>query len=417
MFVFSGANISSTEKLLWINKESQPVKNLTRIVDKIFLEKFGKKDGRIIVRSPGRVNLIGEHTDYNEGFVLPAAVDKAIFFAVAPRTDRCCRFYAADLEASYECDLDSIQKSPEGWPNYLLGVIDQLRKAGNEVEGCDLVFGGDIPIGAGLSSSAALEAGFAFALNDLFELGVDRLDLVKLAHRAENEFVGVQCGIMDQFVNIFGEPKKVLRLDCRSLEFEYYPFERDDIRIVLCDTQVRRALASSEYNVRRRQCEAGVEALRRYDGRLKSLRDVGQDFLSEHRNDLEPVVYKRCDYVVRENIRVAQACEDLQRNDFHSFGQRMYQSHRGLRDDYEVSCPELDVLVELASAIDGVLGARMMGAGFGGCTINLVEEAHVHDFVETIGRRFQERMGGQIKVCATSIQSGTTKLVDERIHV
>ena len=385
-------------------------------LDTVFLEKFGKRDGRIIVRSPGRVNLIGEHTDYNEGFVLPAAVDKAIIFAVSPRSDRRCRFYAADLDASFESGIDSIQKSSEGWPNYLLGVIEQLRKAGNEVGGCDLVFGGDIPIGAGMSSSAALEAGFAFALNDLFTLGIDRLDLVKLAQRAENEFVGVQCGIMDQFVNIFGEAKKVLRLDCRSLEYRHYPFERSDIRIVLCDTQVRRALASSEYNVRRRQCETGVGVLRRYNRGLKSLRDVQLDFLSEHRGDLEPVVYKRCDYVVHENIRVGQACDDLERNDFRSFGQRMYQSHRGLRDDYEVSSPELDVLVELASRIEGALGARMMGAGFGGCTINLVEQAHVEGFVERIQHGYHERLGRQIKVYVTSIESGTAKLVDERIQ-
>ena len=390
--------------------------HLAHRVDKAFLEKFGKRDGRIIVRSPGRVNLIGEHTDYNEGFVLPAAVDKAIMLAVAPRTDRRCRFYAADLDASFQCDLESIQKSSGGWPNYLLGVLVQLRKAGKTLGGCDLAFGGDIPIGAGMSSSAALEAGFAFALNDLFALGIDRLDLVKLAQRAENEFVGVQCGIMDQFVNIFGEPKKVLRLDCRSLEYRHYPFERSDIRVVLCDTQVRRALASSEYNVRRVQCETGVEVLRRFGRDLKSLRDVQLDFLSEHRGDLDPFIYKRCNYVVRENIRVSKACGDLERNDFHSFGLQMYQSHQGLRDDYEVSSPELDVLVELASEIDGVLGARMMGAGFGGCTINLVEEAHVDGFVERIQQGYRGRVGKECRIHVTSIESGTAKLVDDRMR-
>ncbi len=392
------------------------MQHLAQRVDEAFHEKFGTRDGRIIVRSPGRVNLIGEHTDYNEGFVLPAAVDKAMLFAVRPRTDRRCRFYAVDLKASFECEVDSLQKSSDGWPNYLLGVIDEMRKAGYNVLGCDLAFGGDIPVGAGMSSSAALEAGFAFALNDLFQLGLDRLALVKLAQKAENEFVGVQCGIMDQFVNIFGEPKKVLRLDCRSLEYRLYPFERNDIRIVLCDTQVRRALASSEYNVRRRQCETGVAALRRHDPHIKSLRDVELAFLSQHRDDLDPVVYKRCDYVVRENIRVGQACDDLERNDFQSFGQRMYQSHKGLRDDYGVSSPELDVLVELATEIDGVLGARMMGAGFGGCTINLVEQAHVDRFVERMQQGYRERLGRDIKVYVTNIESGTAKLADDQIQ-
>jgi galactokinase len=392
------------------------VQHLAQRVDEAFLEKFGTGEKRIIVRSPGRVNLIGEHTDYNEGFVLPAAVDKAILFAVAPRADQRCRFYAVDLKASFECEIKSIQKSPDGWPNYLLGVIEQVRKAGYSIRGCDLAFGGDIPIGAGMSSSAALEAGFAFALNDLFELGLDRLALVKLAQKAENEFVGVRCGIMDQFANIFGEPKKVLRLDCRSLEYRLYPFERADLRIVLCDSQVRRALASSEYNVRRRQCETGVEALRRYDPKITSLRDVQLELLSQHRGDLDPVVYKRCEYVVRENMRVGQACNDLERNDFRSFGERMYQSHKGLRDDYEVSSPELDVLVELATGIDGVLGARMMGAGFGGCTINLVEQAHVDGFVEQIQRGYRERLGKEIKVYVTSIESGTARLADDQIR-
>jgi len=393
------------------------VYHLAQRVDKAFLKKFGSRRDRIIVRSPGRVNLIGEHTDYNDGFVLPAAIDKAIVFVVAPRADRRCRFQAADLDASFDCSLDSIQKSPTGWPNYLLGVLDQLRKAGKEIDGCDLVFGGDIPIGAGMSSSAALETGFAFALNDLFDLGLNRLDLVRLAQKAENEFVGVQCGIMDQFVNIFGEARKVLRLDCRSLEYRHYPFGRSDIRIVLCDTQARRALASSEYNIRRRQCEAGVEILRRHDRHVKSLRDVELEFLAEHRGDLDPVVYKRCDYVVRENIRVGQACHDLERNDFHSFGQRMYESHKGLQDDYEVSSPELDVLVELASDIDGVLGARMMGAGFGGCTVNLVEQSHVDDFVGRIRKGSRKRLGKEVSPYVTTIESGTEKLVNEEAHV
>lgn len=386
-------------------------------IDKVFVKTFGPREGRIIVQSPGRVNLIGEHTDYNEGFVLPAAIDRAIVFAVAPRADNQCHFYATDLNDELICDLDSIQKSSKAWPNYLLGVIDQLKKAGYAIRGCDVAFGGDIPIGAGLSSSAALECGFAFALDELFGLAIDPLELVKLSQRAENQFVGVQCGIMDQFVNIFGRDMKALKIDCRTLEFEYFPFERDDIEIVLCETEVRRTLASSAYNVRRQQCEAGVNFLRRHNPGVRSLRDVDLDLLQGQRGEMDPIIYKRCDYVVRENVRVLQACDDLRRNDFRSFGQRMYESHRGLRDDYQVSSPELDFLVDVASMVNGVLGARMMGAGFGGCTINLVKEPCVSDFIEVVRRRYHEQTGKAINIYVTRIQSGTAKLIDERTHV
>lgn len=386
-------------------------------IDKVFVKTFGPKDGRIIVQSPGRVNLIGEHTDYNEGFVLPAAIDRAIFFSVAPRTDDRCHFYAADLNDKFNCNLNSIQKSAKGWPNYLLGVIDQLKKAGYAIQGCDVVFGGDIPIGAGLSSSAALECGLAFALDELFGLAIDPLELVKLSQRAENQFVGVQCGIMDQFVNIFGRDKNALKIDCRTLEFEYFPIRRDDLEIVLCETEVRRTLASSEYNVRRQQCETGVHILRRHHPDVRSLRDAGLDLLQGQKREMDPIIYKRCDYVVRENARVLQACDDLRRNDFHSFGQRMYESHKGLRDDYQVSSADLDFLVEVASSVSGVFGARMMGAGFGGCTINLVEKPRVSEFIEVVQRRYQKLTGKTLKVYVIKIQSGTAKLINERIHV
>lgn len=370
-----------------------------------------------MVRSPGRVNLIGEHTDYNEGFVLPAAIDKNIIMAVTPLNDSRFHFIAADLNQEYVGDLASVKKSPNGWPNYLLGVIDQMQKVGYPIRGCAVVFGGNIPIGAGISSSAALECGFAYALNELFDLGIDNLELVQLSQRAENQFVGVHCGIMDQFVNIFGRDRNVLKLDCRSLEYELVPFSRDDIEIVLCETEVRRALASSEYNVRRQQCEVGVKALQRVKPGVRSLRDVNLDMLREHRTMLDPIIYKRCEYVVRENTRVLQGCEDLQRGDFRSFGQRMVESHEGLRDDYQVSSTELDALVELATSVSGVLGARMMGAGFGGCTINLVEEPRVREFVDVVRDRYHQPTGKSINVYVTRIQSGTSKLIDERIHV
>ena len=222
-------------------------------IESLFLRKIGKRPGRVVVRSPGRVNLIGEHTDYNEGFVLPAAIDKAIVFVVSPRTDRVVRFVASDLDDEFSIAFTAIQRSPKGWPNYLLGVIEELRVLGHTFPGCDVVFGGDIPIGAGMSSSAAVECGFAFALNHLFGFGISKLDLVQLGQRSENNFVGMKCGIMDQFVNVFGEDRTVLKIDCRSLAYEHFPFERTDLAIVLCETELKRSLASSEYNIRRRQ--------------------------------------------------------------------------------------------------------------------------------------------------------------------
>ncbi|MCX6134235.1 MAG: galactokinase [Ignavibacteriales bacterium] len=381
--------------------------HLASKLDALFQKRFGIRDDRIIVRSPGRVNLIGEHTDYNEGFVLPASVDKAMIFVVAPRKDDQLHFHAADLNDDFSGSIAAIQKSSKSWPNYLLGVIDELTRSGKRLLGCDVVFGADIPIGAGMSSSAAIECGLAFALNELFRLDLGKLDLVKLGQRAENKFVGVQCGIMDQFVNIFGQDRKVLKIDCRTLDFEYFPFERPDLNIVLCETESKRSLASSEYNIRRQQCEAGVTILRRHNKEISSLRDVTTDFLLEHRAEMEPVIYQRCEYVVQENQRVLAACEALQRNDFRSFGEKMYQSHDGLSRGYQVSSPDLDFLVDAASSINGVLGARMMGAGFGGCTINLVEQARVQEFVDTIHERCRKRSGTANNVYVTRIESGT----------
>ena len=268
---------------------------------------FNKKP--LIIRSPGRVNLIGEHTDYNEGFVLPAAIDKSIYLAVHPRNDDKCYLHAADLNESFDFEISSLSHSEKTWANYLIGVLDQIKKLGYEVRGFECVFGGDIPIGAGISSSAAIKAGLAFALNELFALGIEKIDLVKLSQKAENEFVGVQCGIMDQFINVFGKENKVLKLDCRSLDYEYFPFENIELKIVLCDTQVRHSLAGSEYNLRRRQCEDGVAKLKKFDHSIKSLRDVNLNFLSKYRDDLDSVTFKRCEFVIKENERVESACK------------------------------------------------------------------------------------------------------------
>jgi galactokinase len=361
----------------------------------------------LVVVSPGRVNLIGEHTDYNEGFVLPGATDKAVVFAVAPRADGLCHFVSRDFDQEFRCELGQFHRSPLRWPDYLQGVLDQFVKAGYRVGGVSCVFGGDIPIGAGMSSSAAIEGGLAFAVDALFGLGLDRLSLVRLAQKAENEFVGVRCGIMDQFINIHGQAKSVLKIDCRSLGYERIPFEREDLRIVISDTLVRRELASSEYNVRRGQCEAGVTALRAHDPSVRSLRDVTLDLLREHRAELDPVVFRRCEYVVRENIRVAEACAALARNDVTVFGGLMNMSHAGLRDNYEVSSAELNALVDAARRVPGVLGSRMMGAGFGGCTISLVEAGAVEEFQARVAREYEAAMGQAPKIHVIRIEQGT----------
>lgn len=365
-------------------------------------------DDHVLIKSPGRVNLIGEHTDYNQGFVLPAAVDNNIVLALQLNTEQKGCFYAVDKNEYFETDVSGdLSPVDEGWPNYLLGVLDQLRAHGYEVEGFNCVFGGNIPIGAGMSSSAALEGGVLYGLDHLLDLNIPPVEMAKIAQKAENDFVGVQCGIMDQFVSLNGKEDHALKLDCRSLEYEYYPFKRKDICIVLCDTQVRRELASSEYNVRRTQCEEGVKIFHEKGGGIKSLRDVSLDLLSTQQTAMDPVVYQRCKFVVEENNRVLQACSDLKEEDFHSFGQRMYKSHAGLRDEYEVSCEELDILVEAAQKINGVLGARMMGGGFGGCTINLVEDSSLDEFTQTITESYNKQTDKELKVYQTKVSGGT----------
>jgi galactokinase len=364
----------------------------------------------LLVRAPGRVNLIGEHTDYNDGFVLPAAIDKAIILAVAPSAKPVSRLFASDMNDAFEFDIKKLKKSDKGWPNYLMGVVEQLQKAGYKPDNFDCVFGGDVPIGAGMSSSAAIEAGIGSALNEIFQLGISKIDIVKMGQKAENEFVGVKCGIMDQFISVFGAEKKVLKLDCRSLNYEYYPFEFKDIHIVLCNTGVTHSLASSEYNIRRGQCEKGVAIIQKSNPGIRSLRDVSPEMLAAHRSDMEPIIYQRCRYVVEENDRLLNGCQDLQQGDLSAFGKKMYATHAGLRDDYAVSCKELDFLVDLALTEPGVYGARMMGGGFGGCTINLVKEEALKRFTAKATEAYPKKMGRELKIYITHIQGGVSIL-------
>ena len=360
-----------------------------------------------IVRSPGRINLIGEHTDYNDGFVFPAAIDKAVYFAVAANHQRKFRFYAYDLNAYFELEISRLSKTKTQWANYLLGVYAGFLDAGYELGGVDCVFGGDIPMGAGLSSSAAIENGFAVALNHLFHAGAGKLEMVKIAQKAEHNFAGVQCGIMDQFASMFGKKNHAVRLDCRTLDYDYAPLKLDDYTLILCDTRVKHQLASSEYNVRRRECETGVKSLQKYNPQIHALRDVNLEMLESYRSELSPVVYQRCAYVIKENTRVEKAFTALQNNDMELFGRLMYQSHEGLRDEYEVSCRELDFLFDAAVASGEIAGARMMGGGFGGCTLNLVKKNKTEIFAEKISKAYHDAFGIFPEIIPVRIENGT----------
>jgi galactokinase len=360
----------------------------------------------ILICSPGRVNLIGEHTDYNEGFVLPAAIDKAIYLAVGPRSDNELHFIAYDLNETYQGSLTDITPT-KTWADYLLGVVSQFQLAGHTLRGFNCVFAGTIPMGGGLSSSAALENGVGFALNELFQLDVDRVSMVKLSQRAENEFVGAKVGIMDMFASMMGKAENVIKLDCRSLEYTYAPLRMDGISIVLCDSRVQHSLVTSEYNTRRAQCEAGVRFLQPFYPEIKSLRDVTMAMLDQHLRDAEPLIYRRCAYVVQENQRLLDGVAALEANNIAAFGQLMYGSHEGLSHWYEVSCPELDTLVDIARQQPGVLGARMMGGGFGGSTINLVRNEVLDDFTNLITEQYKARTGKDTYLHVCKIQDGT----------
>jgi galactokinase len=379
-----------------------------------YIEYFGGgnnvEDFRLF-RSPGRINLIGEHTDYNNGFVLPASADKAVYFAISPRTDNRVILYAVDLDETYTFAVEDISKPDQKWAYFQLGVIEQIYKNGLSIGGFQAAFGGDVPQGAGMSSSAALECCLLFALNEVFNLGLDRFSIVKLAQKAENEYVGVQCGIMDQFASAFGKKDTVIRLDCRSLEYEYFPFSMDAYVIVLCNTMVEHSLASSEYNTRRLECEKGVSILQKYNTEIKSLRDATPALVEEHKEELGAIVYRRCKFMTEEIARVQVACDFLTAGDLISFGKKMYETHHGLQHEYEVSCEELDFLVEQTLNEDSVIGARMMGGGFGGCTINLVKKDAVDHFEAKIKKAYQERFHIDMPCYRVRITDGTEEII------
>ena len=382
------------------------MKNL-EIVRSTFKEKFGT-DGSVYF-SPGRINLIGEHTDYNGGFVLPGAVDKGMLIELKPNGTDKIRAYSIDLKESSEFGLNEEDRPAEGWARYIFGVVRELAKRDGKAEGFDTVFTGDVPLGAGMSSSAALESAYAFALNDIYNMGIDKKQLVKVGQMTEHNYVGVNCGIMDQFASIFGKAGHLIKLDCRSLEYEYVPFNPTGYKLVLLDSVVKHELVGSPYNRRRESCERAAAAIRKNHPQVEFLRDATLDMLKEVKFELSDEDYMRAEYVIEEIQRLLDACEALKKGDYETVGEKMFGTHYGMSKLYEVSCEELDFLNDIAKEC-GVTGSRVMGGGFGGCTINLVKE-ELHDaFIEKAIKDFTDKFGVSPKVYDVVIGDGSRKI-------
>ena len=366
-----------------------------------FREAFGGEPR--LFRAPGRVNLIGEHTDYNDGFVLPVAIDRDVLVAARPRTDRTVRLYSLNVDARSEFSLNALDHDQaQPWSNYVRGVAFYLQEAGLSLRGMDAVVEGNVPIGSGLSSSAALEVASATTFLALGEAELDPVKKALLCQKAENRFVGVNCGIMDQYISALGRAGHALLIDCRSLEYELVPIAGGGVRVVVADTAVRRGLAGSEYNVRRRQCEEAAQTLGRLLGReVRALRDVSVAELAAHGGALPEVNRRRAEHVVSENARTLEGVAALRRGDLARFGELMNESHVSLRDLYEVSCAELDALAEAAWRVPGVLGTRMTGAGFGGCAVALVRGEAIAEFQARVGEAYRAKLGreAQFYVC------------------
>jgi galactokinase len=365
----------------------------------------------LTVKAPGRINLIGEHTDYNEGFVMPAAIQKAATVYIEKREDSTIHLFAEDLKESYTLNLDTVTKSSKDWANYIIGVIAQFQKVVTIPKGFTLRLKSDVPIGAGLSSSAAIECAVAFAINELFSLGLDRMQLTKMAQKAEHEYAGVLCGIMDQFASMFGKKDQVILLDCKTMHYQYYPLKLANYDIVLLDTQIKHALASSEYNTRRAECEQGIVMIQQKYPTTKSLREVSMDMLNECVDSSQmKKVYNRCKYVIEEIERTQAAAKDLQEGQLAAFGQKMFATHDGLSLLYEVSCPELDFLVKEVKDNPNIIGARMMGGGFGGCTINLIKKEATASVVQKLVASYHKTFQKNLLSYEVNIDDGASIL-------
>ncbi len=380
---------------------------MKELITKKFKEQFNSAPA-IIVRSPGRVNIIGEHIDYNEGFVLPGAIDKAAYIAISLRDDDTINLYAADLNETFSTIIPAIKPVGDvSWPNYIIGAAAQLAKKGLLTKGFNAVLASDVPIGAGLSSSAAVESATIFALNELLKANISNTEIIKMAQITEHEFAGVRCGIMDMFASVMGKKDHVIKLDCKTLEYEYVPFKLDGIKILLLNTNVKHSLASSEYNTRRTECEQGVKWIQEYKPQINSLRNATKEMLDKCVLQKDDTVYKRCLFVVEEIERLKNGCEDLQNGNLAALGKKMFATHEGLSKMYGVSCKELDVLIDYIKNDEAVIGARMMGGGFGGCTINLVKENDIERIIASVQPLYEKETGLPLTYYVASIENGT----------
>ena len=374
-----------------------------------FIKHFDGTTGAVYA-SPGRINLIGEHTDYNGGFVFPGAIDKSMVAEIKPNGTNLVKAYSIDLKDYVEFGLNEEDAPRASWARYIFGVCREMIKRGVEVKGFNTAFAGDVPLGAGMSSSAALESTYAYALNDLFgENRIDKLELAKVGQATEHNYCGVNCGIMDQFASVFGKKGQLIRLDCRSMEYQYFPFDPQGYRLVLVDSVVKHELASSAYNKRRQSCEAAVAAVqKKYEG-VEFLRDVTMDMLNDCKADISEEDFKRAEYVIEEIQRVLDVCAALEKGDYETVGQKMYETHQGMSKLYEVSCDELDFLNDLAFDC-GVTGSRVMGGGFGGCTINLVKDELYNTFINKAKEDFKAKFGRSPKIYDVVLSDGARRL-------
>ena len=359
------------------------------------------------VVSPGRINLIGEHTDYNNGFVMPTAIDKNIVLEFRANNSNTCRVYSETFMTGFEFHLKPNLSKGKNWENYILGVVDQIQKAGKNLKGFDCKINSKLPVGAGISSSAALECGVAGGLNELFDLGLSQLEIVKLAQRAENEFVGSNCGIMDQYSSVLSKKDHLILLDCKTLEANFIPADFGNCKLLLLNTNVTHNLADSEYNTRRKECETAVELISQDHTNIKSLRDIDFETLEQYREKLSSTIYQRCIYVLQENERVKLAAEKLKSGEYEEFGKLMYASHEGLQHQYEVSCPELDFMVDFSRDKNFIYGSRMMGGGFGGCTLNLIEEGKIDAYIKEVSPAYFKKFGIELDAISVSPDAGT----------
>jgi galactokinase len=376
-------------------------------VAKIFKEQFNTTPELFF--SPGRINLIGEHIDYNNGFVMPAAIDKGIYFAIAKNNSNTANFFSVDFDESFSVDLNHIQKNTS-WKNYVSGILYVLEKHDFKLQGFDCVFGGNIPVGAGLSSSAALEAGLLFALNDIFSFDLSRKQIARFAQEAEHSFPGVKCGIMDMFASLHGKDNHVILLDCDSLDYEYYPLQLNQYSLVLINSKVHHSLAGSEYNKRRQECEEGFKILKENNSSIQSFRDVTVANIKMNEHLFHENVYNRILYVVEEIERTKKAAKFLQANDLTAFGELVFETHEGLDKLYNTSCDELNFLVAEAKKHKEIIGSRLMGGGFGGCTINIIEKEKADEIISKITSAYTDQFNVFPEVYNVQLCNGTYKI-------